>query len=93
MRYFPQNITKVYKDGAKPEDMTPPVLSLIRRISVLSLIWRLSVFEMGFFIYVLWANKCQEKIFKILPLPSQESSVFTVSCWFRDGEKSVGLVT
>ena len=73
--------------------MTPPVLSLLWRISVLSLIWRLSVFEMGFFIYVLWANKCQEKIFKILPLPSQEPSVFTVSCWFRDGEKSVGLVT
>ena len=39
MRYFPQNITKVYKDGAKPEDMTPPVLSLIRRISVLKWVY------------------------------------------------------
>ena len=43
-------------------------------------------FEMGLFIYVLWANKCQEKILKILPLPSQEPFVFTVSCRLRDGE-------
>ena len=65
--------------------MTPPVLSLIWRISVLKCFF--------FFIYVLWANKYQEKIFKILPLPSQEPFVFTVPCWLRDGEKSVGLVT
>ena len=57
--------------------MTPPVLSLL---------WRISVLKWVFFIYVLWANKCQEKILKILPLPSQEPFVFTVSCWLRDEE-------
>ena len=44
-------------------------------------------FEISLFIYVLWTNKCQEMILKILPLPSQEPFVFTVSCRLRDVEK------
>ena len=44
-------------------------------------------FEMGLVIYMLWTNKCQEKILKILPLSSQEPFVFTVSCRLRDGER------
>ena len=43
---------------------------------------------MGSFIYVSWANKCQENLLKILPLPIQEPIVFTMSCWLR-GEESL----
>ena len=39
-----------------------------------------------------WANKCQ-KILKILALPSQESFLFTTSCWLQRWRKSVDLIT
>ena len=73
MRYFPQNITKFSKVRQYDSSCFESPLENIS-------------FEMGLFIYVLWANKCQEKILKILPLPSQEPFVFTVSCRLRDGE-------
>ena len=43
---------------------------------------------MGLFVYVSWANKCQKNILKLLPLPSQEPFVFTMSYWLR-GEESL----
>ena len=72
------NHNKVSKYGAKPEDTTPTALSLI---------WTASVFfEMSLFIFVPCANKCQENILKLVPFPSQEPIVFTMSYWLRREE-------
>ena len=38
------------------------------------------------FTYVSWSNKWEEKILKILSLPSQEPFLFTMPCWLRGGE-------
>ena len=88
IRYFPEIFLPSHSKDSPNHNKSEEVWSKARRYySYRPVPYLDSIsFEMGSFISVSWANKCQENILKLVPFPSQEPIVFTMSYWLRREE-------